>query len=369
MALLVCSWSAHAADDPRPLPVGLDAYRAWDRWPDQRIGMRAYMQSTYDRRGGNEGADASHFLYQLSDDFNVTLDLEGPGILVFSRYNHWHGGPWHYVVDSTDHLIQETSTSDPLHPSADSSFLPADPFPAPLNETWATTRGADIIWSPIAFERSLRMAYTRTHYGTGYYIYDRFVAGTPLSRPLSSWNEGVIPERDVLELISRSGSDVAPETGAKDTAGKLAIPATGVVRVHDIKGQGAIRALSFSLPQDQAAAFQRVRLRVTWDGREQSSIDAPIALFYGAGSLFNRDHREYLVKAFPVSIRFSGNRIYFACYFPMPFFRSARIELVSGGEAIDGVEWQVRSVPSREAPESTCLFSCKLPRHAQPSAR
>ena len=45
------------------VPVGLDAYRQWERWPYQRIGVRAYMRSTYDRSGGNEGADASHFLY------------------------------------------------------------------------------------------------------------------------------------------------------------------------------------------------------------------------------------------------------------------------------------------------------------------
>jgi hypothetical protein len=107
--------------------------------------MRAYMRSTYDRCGGNE--DASHFLYRLSDDFNVTLDLEGPGLLVFSRYNH--------------------------------------------------------------------------------------------------------------------------------------------------------------------------------------------CLFYGAGTLYNRDNREYLVKAFPVNIRFTGDRIYLACYFPMPFFRSARIELVGAWPAVD----------------------------------
>src|SRR5437660_11156604 len=76
------------------IPIGLDAYRRWDEWPMQRIGVRAYMRSTYDRRGGNEGADASHFLYQQADDFNVTLDIEGPGILCFARYNHWHGSPW-----------------------------------------------------------------------------------------------------------------------------------------------------------------------------------------------------------------------------------------------------------------------------------
>jgi len=46
----------------------------WIRWPYQRIGERAYMRSTYDRRGGNETADASHFLYQLAPDRNVTLE-------------------------------------------------------------------------------------------------------------------------------------------------------------------------------------------------------------------------------------------------------------------------------------------------------
>jgi hypothetical protein len=77
------------ADEPPVIPVGLDAYRQWELWPLQRIGARAYMRSTYDRRGGNEGADASHFLYQAADDFNVALDVQGPGILYFARYNHW----------------------------------------------------------------------------------------------------------------------------------------------------------------------------------------------------------------------------------------------------------------------------------------
>ena len=51
------------ADEPPVIPVGLDGYRLWERWPYQRIGARTYMRSTYDRRGGNESADASHFLY------------------------------------------------------------------------------------------------------------------------------------------------------------------------------------------------------------------------------------------------------------------------------------------------------------------
>src|SRR5215213_1732934 len=72
------------ADEPPVIPVGLDAYRMWDRWAQQRIGARAYMRSTYDRTGGNRGPDASHFLHQLADDHNVTLDLQGAGILYFA---------------------------------------------------------------------------------------------------------------------------------------------------------------------------------------------------------------------------------------------------------------------------------------------
>lgn len=45
------------AQEPPVIPAGLDAYRQWERWPYQRIGARAYMRSTYDRTGGNEGAD------------------------------------------------------------------------------------------------------------------------------------------------------------------------------------------------------------------------------------------------------------------------------------------------------------------------
>jgi hypothetical protein len=75
---------AHADDPPR-IPIGLDAYRQWDRWPVQRIGARAYMRSTYDRAGANEGADASHFLFMGAEDENVTLDVEGPGMIYFIR--------------------------------------------------------------------------------------------------------------------------------------------------------------------------------------------------------------------------------------------------------------------------------------------
>lgn len=47
---LLLALSAGAADEPPEIPVGLNAYRQWERWPHQRVGARAYLRSTYDRK-------------------------------------------------------------------------------------------------------------------------------------------------------------------------------------------------------------------------------------------------------------------------------------------------------------------------------
>jgi hypothetical protein len=349
-----------AAGAPPVVPVGADAYLLWERWPYQRIGARAYMRSTYDRQGGNERADASHFLYQLADDFNVSLDVEGPGVLYFSRYNHWHGSPWHYEVDRVDHIVKETSTADPLHPAPNSVFLPERLFPNPLAWTWAQTKGADLTWAPIGFQKSFRMAYSRTFYGTGYYIYHQFVDGAKLSRPITSWDGATPPDEDVLNLIRRAGSDIAPPAGSagvREQSGQVDLPAQESVPVWTYsRGASVVRALEFSVPREQALAFSRARLRVTWDGRSQPSIDAPVSLFYGAGILYNRDNREYLVKAFPMAIRYGPDRVYLSCYFPMPFFRSARVELIGAGAPISGVQWKVRFAPFKDPANQASYF-------------
>ena len=65
--------------------------------------------------------------------------------------------------------------------------MPSTLFPSPLTYTWSTTRGADLNWVPMPFERRLTLAYERTHYGTGYYIYHRVPEGaTNLSQAIAA---------------------------------------------------------------------------------------------------------------------------------------------------------------------------------------
>ncbi|HTL29810.1 MAG TPA: DUF2961 domain-containing protein, partial [Tepidisphaeraceae bacterium] len=321
LLVLLIAPLAHA-DEPPTIPVGYDAYRQWDKWYLQRIGARAYMRSTYDRAGGNEGADASHFLYQLADDKNVTLDIEGAGILYFARYNHWHGSPWHYIVDGNDTIVQETSTKDPTKPVADSVFEPHDAFPSPLAFTWSATRGADLSWVPIGFEKSFQMAYSRTHYGTGYYIFHQFVPGAKLSQPIKSWTSSDASPKDLLEHLQRLTDWKLDKRGEK-RLDPLELPAHGAMSFMDLKGPSVVRLLSIELPASAASIAPKIRLQITWDHRKSPSVDAPLPLFFGAGTLFNRMHRELLVQSLPMSIKYSVKSITLSCRMPMPFFELA----------------------------------------------
>jgi len=115
-ALFVSSVAISAtppSSEPPEIPIGLDAFTQWERWPYLRIGVRSYMRSTFDHTGGNNNADAAHFIRQIDDTHNVVLDELGPGILWFVRHNHWHGSPWQYLVDGKEFIVTEPARPIP----------------------------------------------------------------------------------------------------------------------------------------------------------------------------------------------------------------------------------------------------------------
>lgn len=351
-----------------PLQVGLDAYRNWERMYRPRVGNRAYMRSTYDRAGGNEGADASHFLRQVAPDFNVTLDVTGPGVLAFVRTNHWHGSPWHYMVDGDDLLVAESSTQNPLQPVANSVFMPEAAFPNPLTYTWSTTRGADLNWVPIPFEESFALAYSRTHYGTGYYVFQRYPEGASnLSQPIESF-KAEPPDPEVLALLRRAGEDIASRSSDAETFSEtFDVPAGERTRIADLEGERRLVALKLRLPRDRAVALARARIVITWDGARQPSVDAPLGLFFGAGSLYNRANAEWLVRGLLMNIRTSDDAVELASYFPMPYRESARIELLNPTDANAKIGVEIRTEPLDDPAEWVQHFHATYRDHGVPT--
>lgn len=118
-----------------------------------------------------------------------------------------------------------------------------------------------------------------------------------------------------------------------------------------------IRALKLKIPLDKAVALERLRLRITWDDAAWPSVDAPLCLFFGAGTFFNREKKEYFVKGLPINIRFDypHHEVELACYYPMPFFRRARFEIV-GSSAGTPLEYEIRYEPLKTRPALSSYF-------------
>ncbi|HTU24870.1 MAG TPA: DUF2961 domain-containing protein, partial [Pirellulales bacterium] len=177
-----------------------------------------------------------------------------------------------------------------------------------------------------------------------------------------------------LAIIARAGSDLlpaadTPEANAidlREQSGRVNLAAGEASLVGQLTTPAAVRAIDLSVPREQSIDFGRARLRITWDDRPNPSVDAPVALFFGAGTLFNRDDREYLVKALPVHIRFDADRVHLACYFPMPYFKSARIELVGPERPITDVAWRIRTAALPAPSDYLTYFHATYVDHAHP---
>jgi hypothetical protein len=241
-----------------------------------------------------------------------------------------------------------------VHPAKNSVFEPAALFPQGLNYTWSRTKGADLSWTPIPFQRDLQIAYGHAHYGTGYFIFWKVLPGLEnLSRPIESWGEKSSVPRDVVELVDRSGTDIAPRTGdVAEEKGSLGLkPRQEAVVWQSRSGPATIRRIAFRVADKLGDQLAAARLQIFWDGRKEPSVDSPLGLFFGAGSLLRDSEQEYIVKSFPMTIRHRDDAYEFATYFPMPFERSASVRLVNtSAREVPGIDWEVRHEPYRDPP-------------------
>ncbi|MEK7249203.1 MAG: DUF2961 domain-containing protein, partial [Bacteroidota bacterium] len=87
----------------------------------------------------------------------------------------------------------------------------------------------------------------------------------------------------------------------------------------DIHGPGVITQFWVTIFSKEKFFLRRILLRMFWDGEEDPSVEVPIGDFFGTGF----QYKQYVTPFIGMS---SGG---YYSYFPMPFNKSARIEVVN----------------------------------------
>ena len=93
-----------------------------------------------------------------------------------------------------------------------------------------------------------------------------------------------------------------------------------MVVIADLKGPGVITMIHFALPQAMKMNRETI-LRIYWDGETKPSVEAPLVDFFC-------DPNGALERVDSVLV---NKKRGWNCYFPMPFAKSARIELDAAG--------------------------------------
>jgi hypothetical protein len=89
--------------------------------------------------------------------------------------------------------------------------------------------------------------------------------------------------------------------------------------ILNVTGPGVINRILFSLDSRDPYFLRKILVRIYWDDETAPSVDVPLGDFFGCGFQYTPYISQYLGMT-------SGG---FVCYFPMPFEKSARMEIIN----------------------------------------
>ena len=92
--------------------------------------------------------------------------------------------------------------------------------------------------------------------------------------------------------------------------------------IADVQGAGIIKHIWMTLASEEPAYLRKVVIRMFWDGEKEPSVETPIGDFFGLGHAATT-----YFSSLPLSMFDRG----FNCFFPMPFYERARIEVHNEG--------------------------------------
>ena len=132
-------------------------------------------------------------------------------------------------------------------------------------------------------------------------------------------------------------------------------PAGSKITLAEIKGPGTIRHIWITVPE---VAYRNCILRIFWDGERTPSVEVPLGDFFCCGHAL-----RVKVNSIPIAVNPSGG---FNSYWPMPFAKSARIEVENQWhQDIGGFFYQV-DYELGEVPKDLAYFHAQWRRAVTP---
>lgn len=330
----------------QPFNYGFEAMSAIERLPLLfPSGTQTKQFISYDATGANTDGDFLHSFTKYIDSKgeHVIFDEYGPGCLYRQQMNVWYNFIQsrkrfpqagkakirYYFDDEKNPRID--CTLDELYRS-DSSI-----FSTPFRFMDKTSRFA-IAYHPLSFDKRLKVTVKpdtswddrwTTWYQYTYLTY-------PQSTKILSWKEDRNAKAKVNAQWTNAGRDPKDTNGNEILDYALSI-AKGDSSVIFLDKPGSMTSLHIQLEPYNEMTFNHIQLKLFWDDQKEAAIDVPLGYFFGGGGKDfslkkNAADKEINVSTYTLEtllFGFNGKDHTFYSYWPMPFWKNARMVLVN----------------------------------------
>jgi hypothetical protein len=299
--------------------------------PAYREGTSMLQASSYDRTGWNDDGFSGRysFVRRNPDSSLVLFDARGPGVV--NRV--WTPTP---TEDLLDFYIDDTTRPAFTIRYLDLFSGNRFPFVAPLCNNQL---GGYYCYLPIPFQQRCLVVLRAKHtqfYQVGWRQYPPGTTVKNFDTSLSAAEKKALQQIQALwNKEDRTISDFTRGYTPSVIRTSFPLKPGGKRAIAQITGGGRIVGIEL----EPAALFEglakNVDIRIAWDGEAQPAVHLPVADFFGYA--FGRISMESLLAGA------RGKTAY--CYFPMPFDRSATIEVLyrqSPGAGTDPVNITAR---------------------------
>jgi hypothetical protein len=273
----------------------------WESLPAIRTGVRVWCHNSKSPLNYTAG-DWANYTLQDADGYEQAYYKGNSGMLVQA----WFGSQVN--IGNLKLFL-----SDDPNPGYDMPFL--NYFNAEDYPFWLWYHQQNILWAfpclpfDSTFKASVEKRPDWYQYTLDIYRESRFSeAFTP--------DESAILQKKIAEPV---GTFPGANAGDQVQSSNPEIDAQGTASLFDVSTSGVIRSIKIDPPSDHSDILDNLTIRITTDGEVTAQL--PVSMFFGGYQGAD------MKKAKGMAAGFDGKSLY--CYFPMPFWKSMKIELVN----------------------------------------
>lgn len=134
--------------------------------------------------------------------------------------------------------------------------------------------------------------------------------------------------RDLINFKNFKAKRISSYDRTGGNKDNITIPVKSTAVLANIKGAGIIKHIWFTISCEDKFHLRKLILRMYWDKEKNFSVEVPVGDFFGVGH-----SKVSAYQSLPLNMTDGtgedGGHTAMNCYFPMPFTRNARVEIVN----------------------------------------